>query len=422
MASPYDFVLQLMKGTPGGVDTSQQQGFIQNMMPDLSGLQGFQPSQQAFQGLMGFNPQMSGAVRGGLEGIISDPWGGGAAKGTLEEMLSTGRPTDVSGIGEAAARRGNLAFEQLTGGAQEQAAISGGLASSGFANKQAGIAGNIADMIQSRMLEAGVGAQESAAGRSLAALNPALAARGMGMQAAGTLGGLEGMFSGQRLGALGQAAGAEQGINAQMLQKLLGTAGLDLAGKSAQAGAGQNLLNFMGTQTGAGGPGMNAANALSLLRSVGETQGGVDVNIMQQMMSLMGGGPKYNEPGYQTQPSGTSGGYGANPTLASTGTGAFASKKFEPAAYGGGAPRFPVTTEGMKGVASGGAGPYGPVVNIPPGKPMASYTPPTFSTPAEYKAKFAAPSGSAAGTGAITDWDAYSKLIAALGASGGYMG
>jgi hypothetical protein len=272
-------------GNMGGLNLNQlfgqQQDWLQNMGPNLGNMQnimqqlqggGFGAGMDPFiSQLQGFNPQLAGDVRGTLSGIMQDPWGG-TARGTLDEMLTTGAPTDVSGIGEAGAMRGNRMFEQLTGAARERAAAGGGLSGSGFANQQARIGGDIADMMQARMLEAGVGAQEAASGRRMGALGLNLQGQGLAAQTAQGLGGLENQLSGQQLQALlggGQLAGQQGGLN---LQAMLGAgglaegmAGLDLQGQIAQASGGQNFLNMLPgfAESGAFSGGPMSAEALS---------------------------------------------------------------------------------------------------------------------------------------------------------------
>ncbi len=418
MPTPYDFIWNLMQGGMDPqmqTDINAQRGRVSALGTNVGS---FAPGQQAFSALMGFNPEMSGAVRGGLENVISNPLSK-IGRGTLNEMLGTGAPVDVSPIGEAASRQANSAFEQLTGGAREQAAMRGGLSGSGFANKQAQIGGQLADQIQSQMLRAGVGAQEAAQGRRMGALGVDLGAQGLSANAASQLGGLEGLFSGQRLGALGQAAGAEGQMNAQTLQHILGSAGLNLQGDIAQAGAGQGFLDFMKTMGSQGGPGMTGPNALqfaqSVMRGTGETQNALDVSRMQQLMSLQPSTPGGGGSALST----FMGNYASNPTSGSAPrAGASASPyvgSSAPSSYGPPAGMGGLATgmaSGAQGTGTAGdAGGYTPPSFTPPGQPLEAVAKQNAVTDAQLgKSPSALPSKSAP----VTDWDAFSRAINAL--------
>jgi hypothetical protein len=301
----------------------QQQGYIQGLgSPETGTMRGAMGALQGFraggmdpfiQQLLGFKPELAGDVRGTMAGIMQDPWGGTAGS-TLEQMLTTGAPTDVSGIGEAAKMQGARAFEQMTGAARERAAAGGGLSGSGFAAKQARMGGDIADMIQSRMLEAGVGAQEAAAGRRMGALGQHLAGQGLAAQTAQGLGGLETALSGQQLEALlggGGLAGQQAGMG---LQALLGAGGLasdidrlGFAGQQAQAGAGQSFLSMLPgfAQSGAfqGGP----MSPHMLAQYIGAVGGAENLNL-QGRMSMMN--PYMRNPTRASAPAAQAGGGG----------------------------------------------------------------------------------------------------------------
>ena len=297
--------------------------------------------------------------------------------------------------------------------------MSGGLAGSGFANKQAEVGGDIADFIQQAILRAGVGAQETAAGRSSQAINQAIGAGGLKAGAASSLGGLEGMFSGQQLGALGQAAGAEGQMNAQNLQHILGSAGLNLQGDIAQTGAGQNFLNFMQTM-GQQGPGMTGPNALqftqSAMRGTGQTQNALDVSRMQQLMSLQPSTPGGGGNALST----FMGNYGANPTSGSAPrAGASASPYVgspAPSSYGPPAGIGNLASglaQGAPGTGiAGQAGGYTPPSFTPSGQPLEAVARQNAVTDAQLGK---APAGG-------TDWAALAKLFASQGTAGGYTG
>jgi hypothetical protein len=324
-------------GFPGasGLDLSQlfgqQQGFIgglgtadtsnmQNIMNMLQGPQGAGMN-PFIQQLMGFKPELAGDVRGTMAGIMQDPWGG-TARGTLDEVLTTGAPTDVSGIGEAASIRANRALEQAMGAGRERAALSGGLAGSGFQRYGQRVAGDVADMIQQSMLEAGVGAQEAAAGRRMGALGLNLQGQGLAAGTAGQLGGLENQLSGQQLQALlggGGLAGQQAGLDLQGLMAAGGLAGdidrLGYGAKQAQAGAGQDFLNMLPgfASSGAFMGGGDMLTPHQLAQYINSVGGAENINIRGnpyfQMMQYMQNPTKAPAP---TAPAGGGGGAGTS--------------------------------------------------------------------------------------------------------------
>jgi hypothetical protein len=316
-----------------GIDLGQlfgnQQGFIGglgspstanmgNIMQQLQGFGGGQQTNPFLQSLQGFNPQVGGGVQNTLTSLMQNPFSQ-AGQGTLEQMLTTGAPVDVSGIGNAAAMRANQAFESLTGGAREQAALQGGLAGSGFANKQAQIGGNLAELMQAMILEGGVGAAENAANRRMGALGLDLQGAGARAGAAGTLGGLQNQLSGQQLQAMlggGQLAGQQSG---QQLQALLGAGGLasgmdklGFAGQQAQAGAGQSFLNSLPGFAGAGffdspNQPMTAEAIAHYVRTIGNAENQGQRDLMQML------GPYLQNPTNAPAPAAPAGGGGGVP-------------------------------------------------------------------------------------------------------------
>lgn len=418
------------RGDMGGLNLNQlfgqQQGWLQGMGPDLSNMQnimqqlqggGFGAGMDPFiQQLQGFKPELAGDVRGTLSGIMQDPWGG-TAGGTLEEMLTTGAPTDVSGIGEASAIRGNRAFEQLTGAAQERAAISGGLAGSGFQRGQQRIGGDIADMMQARMLEAGVGAQEAASGRRMGALGLNLQGQGLAAQTAQGLGGLENQLSGQQLQALlggGGLAGQQAGLN---LQGLLGAggmaegmAGLGLQGQIAQATGGQNFLNMLPGFAQAGAFGMgDMLTPHQLSQYIGATGSAENALLAQNpYFKLMQYLQNPTKPSSPAAPAGGGGGdgMGSRPAtgigsphgisdIAGYGPYSFMGAYDSPATAGGG---------GVGSYADPSKGEFGwtaPPGQIPKGKPMATFTPPGQPMP-QHPSAAQSPTG-----GSYQDWANY---------------
>jgi hypothetical protein len=262
---PFDFLMQLMRGGGQG-QFGAQQGLV-----DAIG--GFQPGQQAFGQLMGFDPRMSEDVRSLMMGAAQNPFGTGSGAATLEQMLSTGAPTDVSGLAQAGRAQANQAFQDFNRASRERATLQGGLAGSGQAAQQAEAANRLAQDMFGREMQAQVGAQEAATGRRMGALGEARAGQALSGGLAGQVGGLENQLSGQRLSALQSAGGLEGQSSGQRLQALLG-----------QAGAGQNLLN---SQLQFGGPGMNASDALNFTTEAMGRMGQAGQNL--NMMGAQGG-------------------------------------------------------------------------------------------------------------------------------------
>lgn len=135
---------------------------------------------------------------------------------TLDQMLSTGRKTDTSAIGQAARSDADLAWRDIMEQINASMVASGGGGSSASAGKLARAGSDIATRMGSEILRAGVAADEAAAGRSLAALDPAMAHA-------------FGMASSKQ---------ADRGLDLQQY-------GLDQSGRLGQAGAGQDLIDAL---------------------------------------------------------------------------------------------------------------------------------------------------------------------------------
>ena len=240
---------------PTGFDTTQlnlprqvqaQLGRIEDIRPDtgelesiVGQLRGFQAGgSDIIQGLQNFQP-------------FSD-----VAQGTLNELLTTGLPTDVSGATEAARIRATQEFDDAQDRIGERLAALGLTSSTA---RQAAIGrerARLGERIGAAGLEAEIGAQEAAAGRRAGALSPAL--QGAGQRLAGQQAALTGALgqSGQRLSALGTAAGGAGQA-----------ATLGLRGAESRAGAGQNLLSTIGSPSFGRGPAPTAGRPLSGGRS-----------------------------------------------------------------------------------------------------------------------------------------------------------
>jgi hypothetical protein len=260
MASPYDFLLQLMQGgNQFGGDVQRQRDLIGGIGGNADLLAGFQPGQQAFQQLMGFNPQMSQDVRSTMMGAAQNPFGTGAGQSTLNEALQSGFRTDVGGLAQANDIRSQQQLRDFTSSAQNRANLQGGLAGSGMGASIANQAGRLAQSNAANVLQSQVGADEAAANRRMGALGEARAGQALAGGLAGQVGGLENQLSGQRLGALGQAGGLEGQASGQRLAALQSQGQLGLQEQLGRTNANQNLLNFQGQF---GGLGMSPDQAL----------------------------------------------------------------------------------------------------------------------------------------------------------------
>lgn len=170
------------------VDTSQIGAMAQN----LSGLGGK---------MAGFDPFGGGGL-------------GGTASNTLQQMLTTGSPVDVSPITEAAKQQAGLTFQDLMQGTNESFGALGLGSSSARQQQLAKQASNLAQGVGIAGLQAGVGAEEAARNRQMGAFSPFLA--GTAQQ----LGGMTGA-SQNYLGA-GGLYGTQAGLG---LQQQLGKTG-----------------------------------------------------------------------------------------------------------------------------------------------------------------------------------------------------
>lgn len=138
----------------------------------------------------------------------------GAAAATQNQLLTTGAPTDVAPLTEAAKMRGQQEFDDLQNQIGERYAAMG-LGSS--TASQAAIArerARIGTNIGATGLEAGVAAQEAATGRRQGAVGHALGASGQQLQGLGTglsgLTSLTGIAEGGRQADASLAQGADQ--------------------------------------------------------------------------------------------------------------------------------------------------------------------------------------------------------------------
>jgi hypothetical protein len=318
-----------------GAEMRQTGDWIRGLgSPNLSSLEGFEPGMQAFNQLMGFNPQVSDPVRGALTDVMQNPFGpeGGVAQNTLNEMLETGAPTDVSGITDAAGMRGSQMMREMGLQSQERAALRGGLSGSGADAAQNRALQAMLSDLNARSLEAGVGAQEAATGRRGRALDQFLGGRGLSANAAGTLGNLEGQATGQRLGALTSAGGLESAASGQRLSRDTSIANMLQRGQISQAGMGLDMAKFLETMGQGGGMGMTKGGALSFMnaaaRGYGGTMNDVAASGARQRWNLQKNMMKFMEQfrGGAGNPTSASGGRGA--AASSSGTSDPAKSKF----------------------------------------------------------------------------------------------
>lgn len=165
----------------------------------------------------------------------------GIGQGTLNELLSTGLPTDTEGLTQAAQIRAGQEFDDFQDRLGERLSALGLTSSSAQTAATGRERGRLAERISATGLEAGVNAAEAASGRRQRAVDQDLGVggqrlSGLGQSLQGALG-----RSGQRLGALGQAAGgagqsagfdlrAQEGNQRSALQGLFGRGGNDLGG------------------------------------------------------------------------------------------------------------------------------------------------------------------------------------------------
>jgi len=176
-------------------------------------------------------PGFSGAPGGAFTSL---PGGGGTtgqiAEGTLQNLLQTGSPVDVSAITEAATQRGQQFFDQQQLDINESLGALGVGSSSARTAALGRAAGQAAQNIGIAGLEAGVGAEEAARNRQLGAFTPLGVAAGLGVD-------VRGQDLNQELGLAGLttqrdiAAAGEAGATSRQ--------GTDIVFQAGQAGAGR---------------------------------------------------------------------------------------------------------------------------------------------------------------------------------------
>lgn len=174
----------------------------------------------------------------------------GPARGTLDEILQSGLPTDVGGITEAASIRAGQEFESLSDKINERLASQGLLSSTARTGQIAKAKGQLAERVGAAGLEAGVSAAEAASGRRQAGVGQALGVSGQQLGAQGAA--LTGQIarSGQQLAAQQAAlggAGTAAGLNLQAGQ---GNQAAQLAASQGRAGAGQRFISSPPVFTG----------------------------------------------------------------------------------------------------------------------------------------------------------------------------
>ena len=130
----------------------------------------------------------------------------GAAGSTLQGIISTGSPVDVSPITQVAQQQAARTYGDLSGGINEQLGALNLGSSTARTNALAREAGRLAQGVGETGILAGVQAQEAARGRQLAAFNPLLGASGQQLSGLQAAGGLQGEAA--QLGLQGQIAKA----------------------------------------------------------------------------------------------------------------------------------------------------------------------------------------------------------------------
>lgn len=212
---------------------------FQNLSPNLTGVN------QAVGNLNAFQPVQ------------------GQAQMTLDQMLQTGRPTDVAPITQANIQQGQQQFSQMIAPEiNEQFGALGLTSSSARDAALAREAGNIATNIGAEGLRAGVGAQESASGRSLAALNPYMQGQGQKLSAMGQAGDLSLGGAGLGLSAQQGRASGLAGLGLGLLPTFNNIMGGGQQTSGPPQGSGPSVLNrsastARSTGSGSPAPGLN---------------------------------------------------------------------------------------------------------------------------------------------------------------------
>ena len=148
------------------------------------------------QSLAQYNPQFAAPIQN-IAGQVSgfNPFAGDlgqTAQGTLSGLLSTGLPTDVSGLTNVAQARAGRQFEDFLGGAREKFGALNLGSSSALEAAKAREASRLSQGVAEQGIISGVGAAEAATGRRAGAFNPFLAANEQALQAKLGAGGLYG--------------------------------------------------------------------------------------------------------------------------------------------------------------------------------------------------------------------------------------
>jgi len=211
----------------------------------------------------------------------------GQGANTLNQMLSTGRPTNVAPITEAAISEGEQFFNEQLGGINEQMGAFGLSSSTARTGAIADALSKIGTNIGNEGLRAGVGAQESAANRSAGALSPFFAGTGqqLGAQTAGLqgqlgagnllLGGEQAAIQGQ-LGAMGNLTNLGLGLapiqNQQMNQV---PQGLPRTAPAPMASAPTIGLPNFGSKSSVFSRGPGASRSTPAIKQFGSYGGGL---------------------------------------------------------------------------------------------------------------------------------------------------
>lgn len=181
--------------------------------------------------LSGFTPG-GDAARARLQ--AQDPFGTG--RGAQEEQLAGGFRTNVKGATDAARILGGQEFDQAQDRIGERLSSLGLTSSSARTAQVAREKGRLGERVAARGLEAGIAADEAAAGRRAGAVQNSLGAGSIisGNNQADLSGALT--QSGQRLGAAEAAAGANQNLINSNNSFNLGSRAADLGDRSLEQG------------------------------------------------------------------------------------------------------------------------------------------------------------------------------------------
>lgn len=188
---------------------------------------------QTLQAIQNIKPELGGinAAAGKLEQF--NPITGGAAN-TLQNIIQTGAPVDVSPLTQAARGQAQRTFGDLMGQTNEEFGALG-LGSSSARQAQLGRqASNLAQAVGETGLISGVQAQEAARGRQLAGYNPLLAGSGQQLSGLQSAGGLRSDAASLGLqGQLGQA-GAFNSLSGTLIPPTVSTNMMPMPGMQAK--------------------------------------------------------------------------------------------------------------------------------------------------------------------------------------------